>query len=150
MSASEWPRSRSLATIRAWLTAAGDQRPSYAGISPSRVHRRSVPADTPTLSEASRSERPPLRVFTAALDIPDVSLLPIRTAPVALAPESDTRVQSRRRGLDEHEAPPPAGDTARCVGRWRSSRFRRRLANVLPSWPGQRFTRRPVACLGGL
>jgi DeoD family purine-nucleoside phosphorylase len=44
--------------------------------------------------------------------------------------------QSRRRGLDEHEAPPPPGETARCVGRLRSSRFRRRLANMLPSCLG--------------
>ena len=56
------------------------------------------------------------------------------------------RRKSRRRGLDEHEAPPPAGVTARCVGRWRSSRFRRRLAIVLPSWPGQR-AHAPACCL---
>src|SRR5690348_5339197 len=34
----------------------------------------------------------------------------------------------RRRDPVENEIPPPAGVTARCVGRWRSSRFRRRLA----------------------
>src|SRR5437764_10405055 len=120
MSFSEWPRSRSLATMRAWLTAAGDQLPSYGGISPARVQRRSVVAATPTLSAASWSDRrsgdAPLRAFAAALDIPDVSLLPIRSAPVAFRGlrEVLSRLHSRRRGLDEHEAPPPAGETARC------------------------------------
>src|SRR5581483_11512845 len=122
MSWSEWPRSRSLATIRAWLIAAGDQLPSYGGISPLRAHRRSVLTGTPALSAASRRERPPLRVLTAPLDIPDVSLLPIRSAPVASRRPKPAQPSSssRRRGLDEHEAPPPAGETARCVGRWRS------------------------------
>src|SRR5437763_4508462 len=48
---------------------------------------------------------------------------------------------NRRRGLGENEAPPPADVTARCVGRRRSSRFRRRLAAA----PCGAATFRPVA-----
>src|SRR5690349_14518354 len=126
MSRSECPRSRSLATIRAWLTAAGDQWPSYGAIRPSRAQRLSVLAATPTRWAASWSDSAPgdapLRAFTAALDIPDTRLLPPTDALVAPRCGSPTRtvaiLHSRRRGLDEHEAPPPAGETARCVGRW--------------------------------
>ncbi len=50
---------------------------------------------------------------------------------------------SRRRGPGEDGAPSPAGVTARCVSRRRSSRFRRRLAIPL----GGAITIRPIALL---
>jgi len=54
--------------------------------------------------------------------------------------------QLRWRDPVESGTPPPAGVTARCVGRWRSSRFRRRLAAGPRRVAGGAATLRPVAC----
>src|SRR5579859_5942392 len=148
MSCSEWPRSRSRATIRAWLTAPGDQAPLYWGTSPSRAQRRSVATDTPALSAASWSgiPGPPLAGLLESLFAITVIVSPAHAGhPVRAGPgrtRSTERVglgqkhaqppMLRRRDPDENEIPPPAGVTARCVGRWRSSRCRRRLAAA--SW----------------
>ena len=60
MSSSEWPRSRRRATMRAWATAAGVQRPSRAfGTRPSCAQRPSVCAVTPARRAASVRDMTP-------------------------------------------------------------------------------------------